>query len=156
MLGLHRLTLSWGIDASWAGVYLAHCLSTVPYVLIALSPAYLGFDGRYWAICASMGKSRWQFLAQVKWPLLRASLAAGAAVGFAVSVAQFLPTLFIGAGRLSTVTTEAVTLASGAQRSLTSAYAALQWLLPAIAFALATWVGQPRRFKRRPARETSL
>ncbi len=156
MLGLHRLTLSWGIDASWAGVYLAHCLSTVPYVLIALSPAYLGFDGRYWAICASMRKSRWQFLAQVKWPLLRASLAAGAAVGFAVSVAQFLPTLFIGAGRLSTVTTEAVTLASGAQRSLTSAYAALQWLLPAIAFALATWVGQPRRFKRRPARETSL
>jgi putative thiamine transport system permease protein len=32
-------------------------------------------------------------------------------VGFAVSVAQYLPTLFVGAGRFNTVTTEAVTLA---------------------------------------------
>jgi putative thiamine transport system permease protein len=56
-------------------------------------------------------------------------------VGFAVSVAQYLPTLFVGAGRFNTVTTEAVTLASGAQRSLTAAYAWLQWLLPALVFA---------------------
>ncbi len=151
MLGLHRLTLSWGIDASWVGVYLAHCLATVPYVLIALSPAYVGFDGRYWAVSATLGKSRWQFLTRVKWPLLRAALAAAAAVGFAVSVAQYLPTLFIGAGRFATVTTEAVTLASGAQRSLTSAFAALQWLLPVFGFGLAAWLGQPRRLKRRTA-----
>ena len=78
--------------------------------------------------------------------LLRAALASALAVGFAVSVAQYLPTLFIGAGRFNTVTTEAVTLASGAQRSLTSAYAWLQWLLPVIGFMLATWAGRPRRF----------
>ena len=41
---------------------------------------------------------------------------------------------------------EAVTLAAGAQRSLTSAYAGLQWLLPVLGFALAAWVGRPRRF----------
>lgn len=152
MLGMHRLTLLWGIDATWAGVYLAHSLATIPYVLIALSPAYLGFDSRYWAICATLNKSRGQFLTQVKWPLLRASLSAALAVGFAVSVAQYLPTLYIGAGRFATVTTEAVTLASGAQRSLTSAYAALQWLLPVIAFGVAAWLGQPRRFKARMAR----
>jgi putative thiamine transport system permease protein len=46
----------------------------------------------------------------------RASLLAALAVGFAVSVAQYLPTLFVGAGRFNTVTTEAVTLASGGQR----------------------------------------
>lgn len=149
VLGLHRLTVHWGLDASWGGVWLAHCLATLPYVLIALSPAYLGFDARYAAISASLGKSRWQFLLQVKWPLLRASLSAAAAVGFAVSVAQYLPTLFIGAGRFSTVTTEAVALAAGAQRSLTSAYAALQWLLPVVGFGLAAWLGQPRRFDAR-------
>jgi putative thiamine transport system permease protein len=49
-------------------------------------------------------------------------------------------------GGFSTVTTEAVTLASGAQRSLTAAYAWLQWLLPALVFALAAWAGRPRRF----------
>ena len=83
---------------------------------------------------------------RVKWPPLRAALASAMAVGFAVSVAQYLPTLFVGAGRFATVTTEAVTLASGAQRSLTSAYAWLQWLLPVIGFALAAWAGRPRRF----------
>jgi putative thiamine transport system permease protein len=62
-------------------------------------------------------------------------------------VAQYLPTLFIGAGRFATVTTEAVTLAAGAQRALTSAYAWLQWCLPVLAFALAAWAGRPRRFK---------
>jgi putative thiamine transport system permease protein len=71
---------------------------------------------------------------------------ASAAVGFAVSVAQYLPTLYVGAGRWNTVTTEAVTLAAGAQRSLTSAYAWLQFVLPVLGFALAAWVGRPRRF----------
>jgi putative thiamine transport system permease protein len=141
VVGVHTMALRWGIDATWAGVWLAHSLATVPYVLIALSPAYTGFDVRYRHIAASLGHGRAVFLWRVKWPLLRAALASACAVGFAVSVAQYLPTLFVGAGRFSTVTTEAVTLASGAQRSLTAAYAWLQWLLPVIGFGLAAWVG---------------
>ena len=146
VLALHRLALAWDIDARFSGLWLAHSLAAVPYVLIALSPAYLGFDARYAQIAASLRKSRFTFLARVKWPLLRAALLAALAVGFAVSVAQYLPTLFVGAGRFNTVTTEAVTLASGAQRPLTAAYAWLQWLLPALVFALAAWAGRPRRF----------
>ena len=146
VLGIHATTLALGIDATWSGLWLAHTLACVPYVLIALSPAYTGFDPRYGQVAASLGHGRMYFLLAVKWPLLRAALAAALAVGFAVSVAQYLPTLFIGAGRFNTVTTEAVTLASGAQRSLTSAYAWLQCLLPVIGFMLATWAGRPRRF----------
>ena len=146
VVGVHAMTLRWGVDATWVGVWLAHSLVTVPYVLIALSPAYTGFDVRYRHISASLGHGRAVFLWRVKWPLLRAALASACAVGFAVSVAQYLPTLFVGAGRFSTVTTEAVTLASGAQRSLTAAYAWLQWLLPVVGFGLAAWVGKPRRY----------
>ena len=87
---------------------------------------------------------RWR----VKWPLLKRALASAWAVGFAVSVAQYLPTLFVGAGRWATVTTEAVTLASGGQRSLMSAYAALQMVLPWIAFGVASGLGRPRRFEK--------
>lgn len=148
VVGVHALALRWGLDATWVGVWLAHLLATVPYVLIALSPAYTGFDPRYRQVCSSLGKGRAVYLWRVKWPLLRAALASSLAVGLAVSVAQYLPTLFVGAGRYSTVTTEAVTLASGGQRSLTSAYAWLQWLLPVLGFALAAWVGKPRRFQR--------
>ncbi len=146
VLGMHATALWLGVDASWTGLWLAHTLACVPYVLIALSPSYTGFDPRLWQVAASLGHGRTRFLLSVKWPLLGAALASALAVGFAVSVAQYLPTLFIGAGRFNTVTTEAVTLASGAQRSLTSAYAWLQWLLPVIGFMLATWAGRPRRF----------
>ncbi len=144
VVGIHRLALVGGLTGSWLGVLLAHLLAVLPYTLIALSPAYLGFDARYALLTATLGKSRWTFLSQVKWPLLRQSLWSTAAVGFAVSVAQFLPTLYIGEGRIVTVTTEAVTLASGGQRSLVAAFAWLQWLLPALAFGLAAWLGKPR------------
>jgi putative thiamine transport system permease protein len=151
VVGVHGMALTWGIDATWTGVWLAHTLAALPYVLIALSPAYTGFDPRFRQLCASLGLGRWAFLWRVKWPLLRTALTAALAIGFAVSVAQYLPTLFVGAGRLSTVTTEAVTLAAGAQRSLTAAYAWLQWLLPVLMFAGAAWLGQARRFQAKPA-----
>ena len=153
VLGLHGLVLALGLDARWSGLWLAHALAALPYVLLSLSPAYQGFDPRHAQVAATLGHGRLVFLWRVKWPLLKSALAHAAAVGFAVSIAQYLPTLFIGAGRYATLTTEAVTLASGAQRSLTAAYAWLQWLLPALAFALAAWAGRPRRFRAPPAAE---
>ena len=117
-------------------------------MLLALAGPYAGFDGRLRQSAAALGRRRWVFLGQVKWPLLRAALASSFAIGFAVSVAQYLPTLYVGAGRFATVTTEAVNLAAGGQRSLTAAYAWLQWLLPVLVFALAARVGRPRQWHR--------
>ncbi len=148
VVGLHSVALQWGASASWSALIAAHTLAVLPYVVIALSPAYLGFDQRYAHISASLGRSYSAFLCRVKWPMLRASITAAAAVGIAVSVAQYLPTLYVGEGRFTTVTTEAVTLASGGQRNLVAAYAWLQWLIPVLGFGAAAWLGKPRRFKR--------
>ena len=63
-----------------------------------------------------------------------------AGVGFAVSIGQYLPTLLIGAGRLPTITTEAVALASGGDRRIIGIYAFLQLLLPLIGFVLAALI----------------
>jgi putative thiamine transport system permease protein len=145
-LGLHRLALAWGIDGAAGGLWLAHTLCVLPYVLLSLQGPYGGFDARLQAVAASLGRRRWPFVWRIKWPLLRAALAASFAVGFAVSVAQYLPTLYVGAGRFASVTTEAIALAAGGQRSLTAAFAALQSLLPALVFGLAAWAGRARRF----------
>ncbi len=144
IIGLHRFAVYWAIDGLWIGVLIAHILAALPYVLITLSPAYLGFDPRYAFISATLAHNHWRFLFGVKWPLLKASLMASFAVGFSVSIAQYLSTLFIGAGRFNTVTSEAVVLSSGGARSVLAAYAALQWLLPALVFALAAYFGRPR------------
>lgn len=146
VIGLHRLALHLNLGASWPALILAHSLAVMPYTMIVLSPAYQGFDARYAAASASMGRPYSAFLLYVKWPLLRASLWSACAVGVAVSVAQYLPTLYVSEGRFTTVTTEAVNLAAGGQRSLVAAYAWLQWLIPVLGFATAAWLGQPRRF----------
>lgn len=146
VLGLHRMFIGWGWDATARGLWLAHTLACVPYVLLGIQASYRRFDPRLQSVAASLGCSRTAFLWRVKWPLLRATLASGFAMGFAVSVAQYLPTLYVGAGRFATVTTEALGLAAGGQRSLASAFAWLQWLLPALVFSLAALLGRPRRF----------
>ena len=148
VVGLYSLALHTRLEGQWLGLSLAHAVMVLPYVLLALVPAYQAVDPRQAALVASLGHGRWVYLWRVKWPLLQRAIASAWAVGFAVSVAQYLPTLYVGAGRFATVTTEAVTLAAGAQRSLMSAYAALQMLLPIAAFALAAWLGMPRRFEK--------
>ena len=148
VVGLYSLALHTRLEGQWLGLSLAHAVMVLPYVLLALVPAYQAVDPRQAALVASLGHGRWVYLWRVKWPLLQRAIASAWAVGFAVSVAQYLPTLYVGAGRFATVTTEAVTLAAGAQRSLMSAYAALQMLLPIVAFALTAWLGRPRRFEK--------
>ena len=148
VVGLYSLALHTRLEGQWLGLCLAHAVMVLPYVLLALVPAYHAVDPRQAALVASLGHGRWVYLRRVKWPLLQRAIASAWAVGFAVSAAQYLPTLYVGAGRFATVTTEAVTLAAGAQRSLMSAYAALQMLLPIAAFALAAWLGRPRRFEK--------
>ena len=145
--GLYRLALWLGIDGSYTGLWLAHTLFTAPYALVALAPSYRGYDLRYQQTAHALGRTQAAFLWHIKWPMLIAPLAAAFAVAFAVSVTQYLSTQFVGAGRHATLTTEALTLASGGQRSAVAAFALLQAALPALVFAAAVWVG--RRSARR-------
>jgi putative thiamine transport system permease protein len=59
------------------------------------------------------------------------------ALGLAVSFGQYLPTLLLGGGRINTLTTEAVAIASGASRRLSAVYVIIQILLPVVGFILA-------------------
>ena len=150
--GLYQLALLGRVDGSFTGLWLAHTLFTAPYAWVALAPAYRSFDVRMEQTAHVLGRSQAAFLWRVKWPMLRAPLASAFAVGFAVSVTQYLSTQFIGAGRLSTVTTEALTLASGGQRNVAAAFAVTQALLPACVFALAWWLGQQAPERKVPAK----
>jgi putative thiamine transport system permease protein len=144
VIGVYRLTIGLQLDGHWLGVLWAHTLAALPYALITLAPAYLAFDPRASQVVATLGHSRMSFLLRVKWPLLKASLWAALAVAFSVSIAQYLTTLFVGAGRHPTITTEAVALASGGARNIAAAFALAQWVLVAAAFLLAAWLGRPR------------
>jgi len=125
------------LDATALALVWSHLLWVLPYMLLTLAGAYRAFDARLISSARALGCSSLQACLRVKWPLLLRPVLAAWAVGFAVSVAQYLPTLFAGAGRFDTVTTEAVTLSSGGSRQVLAVQALLQVALPLAAFALA-------------------
>jgi putative thiamine transport system permease protein len=78
----------------------------------------------------------------VRLPMLLAPMLTACAVGLAVSIGQYLPTQLLGAGRVPTVTTEAVSLAAGGNRRVIGVWALVQASLPLVGFIIA--VGLPR------------
>jgi len=138
MFGLQVLSIWLGVDASFPALVLAHLVFVLPYVFLSLSDPWRAHDRRHDLIAAGLGMSRSRTLIRIRLPMLTRAILTAAAVGFSVSVGQYLPTVLIGAGRLTTVTTEAVALAAGGNRRVIGVYAFMQTLLPFLAFAIAT------------------
>ncbi len=132
-MGFLKIGLSGGI---WAVAW-AQALFVFPYVMIALSDPWRALDPRMIRAAAALGAGPWRRLWAVKLPVLLRPILTATAIGVAVSVAQYLPTLFMGAGRIATLTTEAVTLSSGSDRRITGVYATLQAGLPFAAYLAA-------------------
>ncbi len=137
LFGLQVLLLRLGIDGGMAALVFAHLIFVLPYVFLSLADPWRAFDNRYAEIAAGFGKTPAAVFWRVRLPMLVAASLTAAAVGFAVSVGQYLPTLLIGAGRLPTVTTEAVALAAGGDRRVIGAYAIVQAALPFVGFWIA-------------------
>jgi putative thiamine transport system permease protein len=136
-----QVSLIWiHLDGTLVAVIWSHLVFVVPYMLIALADPWFSLDRRYARAAASLGASPWRILIRIKLPILLRPLLIAAAIGFSVSVAQYLPTLFTGSGRVPTLTTEAVTLASGADRRITGVLAFLQTILPLLVYAGALFV----------------
>jgi len=158
LFGAQVLLVRIGADGTLAAVLWAHLVFVLPYVFLSLADPWRALDPRYSRTAASLGASPWRVFARVKLPLLMAPLSIAAAVGFAVSVGQYLSTLFAGNGRVATLTTDAVTLAAGADRRVIGVYAVLQALLPCLGFVAAVAIprwhaarrrGVPRRMSTR-------
>lgn len=147
--GQYAALLQMGLDGTAFALVWSHLLWVLPYMLLTLVGPYRSFDPRLLTTARALGCSRMGACLRVKWPCLMRPILAALAVGFAVSVAQYLPTLFAGGGRFVTVTTEAVALSAGGNRRTLAVQALLQIALPLAAFALAAWlpawVGRNRR-----------
>ena len=137
LFGIQLLWNRLWLDGTVIAVALTHLLFVLPYVFLVLSDPYRTLDPRIAIAARSLGSGRMRTLLRVKLPLLVRPVAAAMAIGFAVSAGQYLPTIFAGAGRVDTLTTEAVALASGADRRLAGVIAFALTALPFLALALA-------------------
>ncbi|MGL5007017.1 MAG: ABC transporter permease [Plesiomonas sp.] len=133
------------LDGNNSAVIWSHLLWVFPYMLLILSGPYRAIDPRFVITAKTLGYSHWKSCLYIKWPLLRQPILFACAVGVSVSVTQYLPTLFAGAGKISTVTTETVTLSSGGNRQILAIQTLLQTLLPLCAFVFATYFAQKQK-----------
>ena len=119
-----------GLDGRWLAVAWSHFVFVLPYVFLSLADPWRALDTRYPRAAAALGMPPWRVLLRVRVPMLLRPILVAFAMGCAVSVGLYLPTLFAGAGRVATLTTEAVTLSSGADRRILGVYTFLQAMIP--------------------------
>ncbi len=135
--GLQTFMLSLGADVGRVPVMLAHLVFVLPYVFLSLADPFRAWDTRMGTIAAALRASPNGVLWRVRLPMLLRPILTALAVGLAVSVGQYLPTLLIGGGRVETLTTEAVALASGGDRRAIGVYGLMQTGAALVPFALA-------------------
>lgn len=111
--GQYDLALRLGMDGQYTAVLWGHLLWVVPWMLLILQPAWRRLDPRLILTAKTLGWRRAKIFVLLKCPLLIRPALLAFATGFSVSMAQYMPTLWLGAGRYATLTTEAVALGSG-------------------------------------------
>ena len=143
-LGQYQMLLYLGLSGTMLGLYLVHMMPVAAYMFLVLAAPYRGFDMRWKSVSNALQAKHFRFLLEIKWPLLKPQLWASFAIGFAVSLGQYVPAQLAAAGRFSTLPMEAVALTSGANRPLTAAFALLLALVPIVVFITASTLSRPR------------
>lgn len=142
LFGLQIATLFIAAEHYTLWVIWSHVFFAFPLVYLALDGPWKSYNPNYTRVALSLGKTPWQLFWQIKVPMLLPGLLYAWAVGISVSLAQYLPTLMLGGGRIATITTEAVALSSGYDRRVMAIYALWQALLPFIFFSLAVVISR--------------
>ena len=142
LMGVQVLLLGMGLGGGWLPVTLVHTLFVFPYVLLALADPWARLDPRYERSALCLGAGPWRVLMRVRLPLLMPALAFAAALGGAVSLSLYLPTMLAGGGRIATLATEAIALSSGGDRRIVGVYGSAQALMIWAGFFAAYAVGR--------------
>jgi putative thiamine transport system permease protein len=147
-----QIPLLWlGFEGTRLAVAWAHLVFVVPYMMITLAEPWRALDPRFARAARALGATKARTFFMVKLPLLLRPLLVTGAVGFAVSFNQYLASLFPGAGHVPTLTSEAVALASGADRRVVALYAVLLALPPMTLYGLALIIPALRTPRRQGA-----
>ncbi len=138
------------LNPHWGWVLWAHCVFTFPYAYLMLSGDYRRFNRRWLLVGQSLGYSALACWFRILLPILKQPILYAWVIAFSVSVAQYLPTQLLGAGRVVTITTEAVNIGSGGDRRLLGLYALWQMLLPLALLLLAALINRRARQRSAP------
>ncbi|MGE3597124.1 MAG: ABC transporter permease, partial [Dehalococcoidia bacterium] len=135
LFGLQTFLIRLGIDGTFAAVLWSHLIFALPYVWAVLSEARAQLPAGLASAARVLGATAPRTWLTVVVPLLAKSVLLAFALGFAVSVALYLPTLFAGTGRITTATTAAAAAMGAGNLRSAATQALVLSIVPLLVFA---------------------
>lgn len=101
-LGLDVLLLRLRVPAV-AGVVLLLVVAALPYTTLTMRAAYVAHDRGYEDAARLLGAGRWRIIRSVQLPMVAPALAGAAFLAFLVGWSDYIVTVLVGGGRLTTL-----------------------------------------------------
>lgn len=116
------LFLQLHLTGTFIGIVLIHTYLCLPYAMQILLESYRQLGEGYHLTGQTLGAKPWVIFWQVTWHLLRPGVIASGSLVFIVSFSQYLPTFFIGGGKIVTLPLLLLPYANNGRFSLASSY----------------------------------
>lgn len=139
-LGLQVFFIRYGLSDTVAGVVLVQLMPTVPYAAILLTAAFANLDVDLERQARALGAGPLRTLVHVTLPLLRPALVTTFVLTFLISWSEYVLTLLIGGGRVTTLPLLLFAAIGSSDRTAAAALGLLVVLPPVLlVVALTRW-----------------
>ena len=102
-MGLQLWFLKLGLTESFAGVVLVHLTFCLPYAVFVMWGVFSNYNLEYEDQARTLGATSWQLFSRVVLPLTLPGIIVAGLFSFLLSWSQYLSTLIIGGGRVTTL-----------------------------------------------------
>ena len=139
LIGIQSFLILLNFSNFFIPLIIVELFYVIPYSFIILAPSFREIKKDIIKVAASLGKNRFERLIFIKIPIIMPTFLLSIAIGMLVSFALYTPVYFIGAGRVTTLTVEALNLAlSGAKKDLGVA-TIFQIIIPIVILLSVSW-----------------
>lgn len=136
-LGLQVFFLRYGLADTIPGVVLVQLMPTVPYAATLMAASYANLDTDHERQARVLGASPWRTQLAVTLPLLRPALLTTFLLTFLISWSEYILTLLIGGGRVTTLPLLLFAAIESSDRTAAAALGLLVVLPPVVLVLLA-------------------
>jgi putative spermidine/putrescine transport system permease protein len=102
-MGLHLWFIKLGLAETFVGVVLVHLTFCLPYSVFVMWGVFSNYNPDYENQARSLGANSWKIITRVMLPLILPGIMVAGLFSFLLSWSQYLSTLIIGGGRITTL-----------------------------------------------------
>ena len=113
------------LTGTFLGIILVHVYFMLPYSLQIMMQMYRQIGTGYELSGKTLGATNWQIWRSITYPLIKPGLMSASSLVFIISMSQYLPTFFIGGGKIVTLPMILLPYAQSGRMQIASVYSLL-------------------------------